>query len=317
MAARLRRAPLRELTIDDLERYARAANENEIMTRGHRASPGWTMTHESRFEELVLKPARGHVDVASIEAWLDSRSFAFRDPVGDDGWHLSASAGAAARRRRQRLEDPARWPSGVRVGVAPDRIWIAARAHADELARALQLIEHATDGGEWTVTIDGGPPEPLGDPGRLFPAGLPTPGSLDDDVTEGPLTEGRRTRWTDHAAASPTVLVVHSSGALRYVTHERVVRGRLSEAATAAWNAAVDAIDVDDLAPLGPTSGGVQVEFEDADGLEYVRLDNTSPPPACQALVSLARAWTSAVESWRPGALIEGVDTLSASPGRD
>jgi hypothetical protein len=132
------------------------------------------------FEELVLRPASGAVDVDSVRAWLDSRPFAFRDPVADAGWHLSASPALMALNRRARLERPREFPCGLRVTVAPDQVWVAARADRHDLARGLQLVQWLVGDRAWTVAIDGGRFAPVGDPARLFPSDLPDPATLID-----------------------------------------------------------------------------------------------------------------------------------------
>jgi hypothetical protein len=65
------------------------------------------------FEELTLRPVAGAVDVATVGAWLDAQPWAFRDPVDDDGWHISETSEAMERNRPARIERPREFPLGV------------------------------------------------------------------------------------------------------------------------------------------------------------------------------------------------------------
>ncbi|MCB9560998.1 MAG: hypothetical protein H6708_11375 [Kofleriaceae bacterium] len=263
-----------------------------------------------QFEELILRPAEGPVDVADLTTWLDTRPFAFRAPTGAEGWHLGATASWAERRRLQRVAEPRRWPSGIRVGVERDHVWLAARATSDELSRALEFVLHATRRGHWSVSVDGRAPEPLGDPRRLFPANLPAPETLDEDPTVGPLTEGSRVVFLDTRAMEPRTLTIHSSGTLRYETVTRVLTAQLTFDARTHWNDAVaeivfDAFDSEDL------HGEAVVEIDDGSGPEFIRLDPESPPKPCRSLVNLARTWMAALDRWQPGVAVAGLAAMS------
>jgi hypothetical protein len=133
------------------------------------------------FEELVLRPAPGVVDVAGIGAWLDAQPYAFKDPVAGEGWHVSASPRLMAMNRARRVERPREWPLGLRVVLAPDHVWVAARADRHDLARGLQVVQRVVRDGAWTVEVDGGPARPVDDARRLFPSELPDPRTLVDD----------------------------------------------------------------------------------------------------------------------------------------
>lgn len=251
-----------------------------------------------QFEELTLRPGSGAVDVPAVTARLDALPYAFRDPVAGDGWHLSATPQLMELNRQQRLERPRDFPLGVRVTVAPDRVWLAARTDEDGLARALELIEWLVRDGSWMVEIDGSSPEPLGDPRRLFPDDLPDPATLADDLTVSPISEGTLLAWNYEGAGEPRVLAIHSSGQWRYAAGDRTLRGTLPEPARARWNEAVAAIDTDDPAlPAEPDPAtAVAIELATPDGHEWVNLDPADPPADYRPLVDMISRWLAALE---------------------
>lgn len=261
------------------------------------------------FEELVLRPVSGAVDEEAVAAWLNARPYAFHDPIAGDGWHLSATARSAASNRQARLADPSRFPLGVRVLVYPDRVVVAARADSDDLARALELVTWIVGAGDWTVSIDAGPPQPVGDPRRLFPASLPDPATL-DDATASPVADGTLLTWTDDSRPGRE-LVVHSSGAWRFTANGRGLRGDLDRAATAALNAAVATVDADDPELADADAGApVRLEIEDPAGIEYVHLDPRTPPASCQQVVSLVSGWLDALEHWQVTRVVDGFASI-------
>jgi hypothetical protein len=250
------------------------------------------------FEELTLRPASGAVDVPAVTAKLDSLPYAFHDPVEGDGWHMSATPRLMELNRQQRIDRPRDFPLGIRIRVAPDHVWLAARADHDDLARGLELVQWLVRDGRWTAEVDSGPPEPVGDPRRLFPRDLPDPDSLVDDPTVSPITEGTLLAWSVERGGSARSLAVHSSGQWRYSDGDRTLRGRLAGPVRDAWNQAVAAIDTDDPElPAEPDPAtAATIEFATPDGHEWVELDLAAPPAAYRPLVDMASRWLAALD---------------------
>ncbi len=259
------------------------------------------------FEELVLRPASGAVDEAAVAAWLNALPHGFHDPVAGDGWYLSATPRTAAGNRQARLDHPTRFHLGVRVLVLADRIVVGARADHDDLARALELVTWLVSGGDWTVEIDCGPPEPVGNPRRLFPESLPDPLTLVEDATVSPVTDGTLLTWTDDTHPGRE-FVAHSGGTWRFASDAGGLRGEFTGTARAALNAAVAAVDSDDPElPEGDTPAPVTLEIEALDGIEYIHLDLRSPPASCRQVVALVSGWLSALENWQAGSSLDGL----------
>jgi hypothetical protein len=250
------------------------------------------------FEELTLRPTSGAVDVPAVTAKLDSLPHAFHDPVAGDGWHLSATPRLMELNRQQRIDRPRDFPLGIRVRVAPDHVWLAARADNDDLARGLELVQWLVRDGWWTAEVDGGAPEPVTDPRRLFPDDLPDPGALIDDPTVSPISEGTLVTWNVEHGAAPRSLAIHSSGQWRYSAGDRTLRGRLTVPVREPWNAAVAAVDTDDPElPAEPDPAtAVAIELSTPDGHEWVNLDPAAPPAAYRPLVAMISRWLTALE---------------------
>ena len=259
------------------------------------------------FEELVLRPASVPVDETAVAAWLNSRPYGFHDPVTGDGWHLSPNPRTAVRNRQARLADPTRFPSGVRVLVRADQVVIAPSADQSGLAGALELVQWLVCAGDWTVAIDWGPPEPVGNPRRLFPNSLPDPGTLDEDATLSPVTDGTLLTWTDDTHPDRE-FVAHSGGAWRLAFHTRGLHGEFTAASRAALNAAVAALDSEDSVPQeSATPAPVRLEVETLDGIEYIHLDPRSPPASCRQVVALVSGWLETLENWKTGGSLDGL----------
>jgi hypothetical protein len=261
-----------------------------------------------KFEDLTLRPTSGTVDVTAVTAWLSARPYAFFDPVVGDGWHLSATPALMALSRQERIDHPREFPVGVRVTVSPDHVWLSGRADRDNLARALEFVQWLVREGEWMAKRDSSASEPLGDPRRLFPEGLVDPALLDDDRTLTPVTQGTLVTWSP-ASDDGSSLAVHSSGQWRYAGHGRALRGRLSDDARAAWNAAVAAAESADatLRAEPDPSSAVAVEFETPEALTTLELDPDDPPAAYRPLAALASEWIASFASWTPQARLRGV----------
>ncbi len=259
------------------------------------------------FEELALRPVSGGVDVAAVAAWLDAQPFAFRDPVADDGWHLSGSSRSMTMERRARIADPQQFPLGVRVGMLADRVWLAVRANEDALARALQFLQWLAGSGDWTVVIDRGTPEPLGDPRRLFRVGLPDLDALEDDATYEPVMLGTLLSWRDHRRAdAQLVLAVHSGGRWRIERDGQIFAGTLSPEALHRWREAVAGLD-----PLEPGFDddedvpAVAIEIVTPDSPDYLRFDPTALPSTFRPLAAMVTRWLDALARWTPGAVLD------------
>lgn len=261
-------------------------------------------------EELTLRTAEGPCDVAAMAAWLSAQSFAFLDPVEGQVWHLSASSQTAARARQARLADHRRLPLGVEVLVFPDRVAVNVVANEYDRARALDFLAWLATQGSWTVALDRSAPEPLGDPRRLFPPGVPDPRDLDhDELLLTPVAAGRLLTWKDNVHPGRE-LVAHSAGAWRVYSGERVYRGQLTEAAHAELAAALETVDSADAGMLDAEVALATVAIEDADGLEFVAFDPGAPPASCQALSELVVPWLDALEAWQPGSVVDGLATV-------
>lgn len=250
------------------------------------------------FEELILRPASGAVDVPAVTAELDALPHVFRDPVEGDGWHMSATPRMMQLNREQRIARPRDFPLGIRIRVAPDHVWLAARADNDDLARALAFVAWLTRGGGWTAEVDGGAAAPVGDPRRLFPRDLPDPDTLVDDATVSPVTEGTLLDWSIPRGDVAHELAVHSSGQWRYTSGDRTLRGQLAAPARDAWNQAVAAIDTDDPElPAEPDPAtAATIEVATAEGHEWVELDLAAPPAAYRPLVAMVSRWLAALD---------------------
>jgi hypothetical protein len=261
-----------------------------------------------KFEDLTLRPTSGTVDVTAVAAWLNARPYAFFDPVAGDGWHLSATPALMALSRQERIDHPREFPVGVRVTVSHDRVWLSGRADRDNLSRALEFVQWLVREGEWMAQRDSAASEPLGDPRRLFPEGLVDPALLDDDRTLTPVTQGTLVTWSPARNDGPS-LVVHSSGQWRYTGHGRVLRGRLSDDARAAWSAAVavaENVEATLRAPLDASSA-VAVEVETPEAFATLEFDPDDPPAGYQPLAALASEWIASFARWTPHARLSGV----------
>lgn len=260
------------------------------------------------FEEMILRPISGAVDVPAVADWLDAQPYVFRDPVDGDGWHLSASPAEMARNRQERLDHPRRFPLGVRVRVAPDHVWLAARADRDVLARALAFVQWLTRAGGWTAEVDGprvgypsgGELVNVGDARQLFPPNLPESEMLDDNRAVPPVLEGKLVRWNVGRDRAWT-FAIHSSGVWRYYAGGSTLRGRLRDDARDAWNAALASIDTEDPELSGPAGDTtVLIELWDSTGLEDVELDTAAPPAAYRPLIEMVTRWTTALANHAP-----------------
>jgi len=245
-----------------------------------------------------------------VAAWLNARPYGFHDPVTGDGWHLSPNPRTAARSRQARLDLPTRFPSGVRVLVRADRVVVAPSANHVGLAGALELVRWLVSAGDWTVEIDCGHPEPVGNPRRLFPHSLPDPGTLDEDATVSPVTDGTLLTWTDDTQPGRE-FVAHSGGTWRLAFRSSGLHGEFTAASRAALNAAVAALDSEDsVPPEGGTPAPVRLEIEALDGIEYIHLDPRSPPASCRQVVALVCGWLNALENWKAGSSLDGLASI-------
>jgi hypothetical protein len=107
-----------------------------------------------RYDELTLRPPTGAIDVAAVNAWLGSQPHSFFDPVEGDGWHLSGTAQEMEKNRAERIADPTRFPSGVRVYVLPDRVVIAKWIPMAAEVHMLEFVRWLVRDGGWTVGVD-------------------------------------------------------------------------------------------------------------------------------------------------------------------
>jgi hypothetical protein len=264
------------------------------------------------FEELTLRPNSGDVDVPAVTAWLDARPYAFHDPVAGDGWHLSGTPRQMALNRQERIDHPRNFPLGVRVTVSPDRVWLAARADNETLARALEFVQWLARDGRWTAEVDGRKAEPLGAPGRRFPDNLPAPATLDDERTLPPVSEGTLVTWNTERDREPRTFAIHSSGQVRYRADRRTLRGHLLDEARTAWNQAMAAVDADDpaLSAEPDPATAVAMEIETPEGLEWVSLDTVVPPAAYQPIVAMISRWMDALDPWSPGTPIRDITNI-------
>lgn len=260
------------------------------------------------FEEMILRPTSGAVDVAAVAAWLDAQPYVFHDPVDRDSWHISATPAEMARKRQERLDHPQRFPHGVRVRVGSDHVWLAARADQDILARTLAFVQWLTRAGGWTAEVDGprvgypagGELVPIGDAHLLFPPNLPDPELLDDDPIVSPVRDGKLVIWNT-AADTAWTFAVHSSGVWHYDAGGRMLRGRLRDAARDAWNAAMASIDAEDPSLATPARDTtVSIEIWDPSGLQDVDLDTAAPPAEFRSLVDMVARWTTALAEGSP-----------------
>jgi hypothetical protein len=260
------------------------------------------------FEDLILRPVSGSVEISAVAGWLNTRSFAFLDPVAGEGWHLAPTRTLMEFNRTDRVANRREFPLGVRVKVAPEYVWLSGRANRDDLARALEFVQWLTREGEWTATVDCRAAAPVGDPRRFFPPGLVDPALLDDECTSRPVTHGALVTWTlEHDRGQS--LVIHSSGVWSYWEPGSQLRGRLTEAAREAWNTAVAAVDLDEPVPEGGATAetAVALEIETVEDLVTIQLDVNAPPANFRPLVALASQWVDALAQWTPGTPVDGI----------
>jgi hypothetical protein len=258
------------------------------------------------FEDLCLRPASGSVDIDAVRAWLDTQRHVLRDPRGGDRWYIAATP-----RRKLALEKRTARPDafwiGVIVYVYPDRVGIHACADKDELARVFEFVRWLVGDAAWTAAVDRVPPEPVGDPRRLFPDKLPAPDTLVDDPTVSPVMDGTLVTWNVHRDDEFRWLAIHSSGEWRYEGGGRALRGRLSERALAAFGEALQAIDLagpgppDELDPLTPVS----IDIETRDDTDNTYLVAANPPPSYRPIASMLTRWITSLESLRPDASVD------------
>lgn len=72
------------------------------------------------YEELKIRPSNGSIDHNAITAWLETKDYAFLDPIEHRIWHLSASKQEMEVNRHERVATPTRMPKGVFVLLMPD-----------------------------------------------------------------------------------------------------------------------------------------------------------------------------------------------------
>jgi hypothetical protein len=234
-----------------------------------------------RYDELTLRPPTGAIDVAAVNAWLGSQPHSFFDPVEGDGWHLSGTAQEMEKNRAERIADPTRFPSGVRVYVLPDRVVIAKWIPMAAEVHMLEFVRWLVRDGGWTVGVDQAAPEPVGDPQRLFPD---LTGELDHTV--GPLAVGVRTTWE----ADDQPFIVHSSGQWR--TSRR--RGELTPRALDEWNAAVATLRSlgDSLHEYVEPDGATgRFEIETVDEVEVAYFNAAEVPQELRPIEALIGRW--------------------------
>lgn len=274
-----------------------------------------TQARRMAFEYLILRPETGPCDVEAITAWLNARPFTFLDPFDKQLWHLSTNAQTAASDRHALLVDHHRFSNRVHVTVFPDRIGVSVMTSSLDQVRALEFLVWLASRGAWTVALDRGAAQPLGDPRRLFPAGLHDPDDLDHDaLLLTPVNAGCLLTWKDHVRPGRE-FVAHTDGPWRLYSGERVLRGQLTQDARDTLEAALATVDSDDFwtddfwirdAETAPATTNI----EDADRSEFVAFDPESPPASCRALVALVVAWLDALEGWSPGGVVEGFASI-------
>ena len=264
------------------------------------------------FEVIAVRPVSGTVDVAAVARWLDAQPFVFKDPIEDQTWHLSATRGEMKMHREQRIADPGRFPLGLVVTVSPQVVGLGGPVDSGVLARAYQFLAWLAGDREWTVMIDWGPVEPLGDPRRLFPAVLPDLVTLDDAGLVDSLADGSRVRWDDQRVTDArVVLIVHSSGRWRLARGvlakgPRVMAGRLTPAALDAWLHAIAEVDTQDPAlAFAHRNPNLTVEFPEDSEPDYLEIDPAAPPPHCEALVAMVTRWLAALDAWTPPTVLD------------
>ena len=211
---------------------------------------------------------------------------------------MSATPALMTWNRQSRIDHPQKFPSGMRVRVFPDHIWLGGLADRDQFARALQFVQWLAREGQWTAEVDQRRAEPLGDPRRLFPDGLADPEDLDNNRTLAPVREGTLVTWS----VSERTFAVHSSGQWRYEAGRRWLRGHLTAVALAAWNASVAAIVPDDLSTEAEPdeAKATRVEIEDPDGFESVEFDTSAPPTGLRPLGVMLERWMAWLDRWTP-----------------
>ncbi|MEH1868673.1 MAG: hypothetical protein V7K69_27260 [Nostoc sp.] len=259
------------------------------------------------FETLILRPSSGTVDVKSVSAWLDALPYSFLDPIEGNYWHLSATPRLMALNKQTRIGNPNKFPPGILVAVAPDEVYLAAQADADDLARGLEFVQWLVANGRWMATVDGVDIGVIDDPCLLFPAGLPDPLLLIDDPTILPITTGKLVTWSSESDGELRTFAIHSSDRWRYETSKRTLQGRLSPNAIAAWNAAMEAINPDDpeLPDHPDPATAVSMDIDTPEGSDWAYFDTVAPPAAYLPIVEMIARWTNSLDLWIPGTQVE------------
>lgn len=240
-------------------------------------------------EELTFRRAiDGAVDVAAMNAWLGRQPYAFFDPVSRDGWHVSTTVEDMQHDLAERIADPLRYPVGARIFISPDRvIVVTGRAFSAE-RRAFEFVAWLVRDGSWLVERDQSPPEPVGDPRRLFPDGID-----EHDHTADSLTEGVRTTLD----IGDRMLIVHSSGQWRSMEW----RGELTPRALAEWGAAVKTVREQDDAfreyvEPDPSTGRFELETPGESDVAYFCASQI--PEELRPIVLLVERWLTELAVW-------------------
>jgi hypothetical protein len=235
------------------------------------------------YEELVLRPSSGVLDRDRITAWLDSRDYAFRDPLRGELWFLTAGKDDVEASRRERLAPTRHFCHEVVVLLLHDGVSVNAHMAGRAEVRALELVRWLVREGEWTVQRDQAPPEPVGDPARLFPADIEV-----RDHTALEVTEGVRYEWETPGCS----FVVHSSGQFRIADDRSAWRGFLTTAGLAAWNEALPPARPDDVVEhASPETATGRFDVETTEGRGTTFFDADDIPDELRRLASLVARW--------------------------
>ncbi|MFK7927097.1 MAG: hypothetical protein AB8H79_02830 [Myxococcota bacterium] len=257
------------------------------------------------FESALLIPS-GSYDRDRLRGWLQQSDAAWLDPIGGDGWHVSAHGGLAERRLAARTSDPSGFPPGVVIFLDDHGVRLVGPSSAADLSRAAKFVGFLLESGDWTMRIDRMPQPIPASVQRLFGADLPAVEDLVSAPFADELVAGTVWKWAQGTGSGPAGyqrLQVHSSGAVEYYTERSAqqnwVEGALSTEALLLWleAAAYADPDEDDVgAGVPPEHGGMfELRTPDDDWSTYI--DARQPPPSLHALGQVATRWMARIDA--------------------
>ena len=115
-------------------------------------------------ENLVLTPAHGALDIATIKAWLDARPDTFEDPHGTGLYAIAGRSDSADLHYQARLSDASGFPRTVLVTLGPSEVRLDQEmGNAEAQRSAMDFLRWMVETFDVHVRVDGYPDAPIDD----------------------------------------------------------------------------------------------------------------------------------------------------------